>query len=327
MNIEPNDAFQILCVPKEKSIWTKEKEELAKIALLPEAKQETAINKHTQKYEWLEYGLQGKFLTRDYFTEELNKFKNKEAIKFLENLKKEMQETLKQQKEIFDSYKIHPAHQKIFKIVQDSFYTRLLSKDAQFFGYYSMDKIFKEVAKRTYLTMEQVRFLAHPDFERVLIKGEDLSQLASQRMKYSIHIADRGQTVYYSGEEAKKVRAKMKFFQEKNIQKNNQELSGQPAFKGIVMGRVKIINKIQEMAKMHEGNILVSHMTNPSIVPAMKKAAGIITDLGGITCHAAIVARELKVPCIIGTKVATDVLHDGDEVEVDANRGVVKIIK
>ncbi|KKQ28179.1 MAG: Phosphoenolpyruvate synthase/pyruvate phosphate dikinase [Candidatus Magasanikbacteria bacterium GW2011_GWC2_37_14] len=326
VKLEPNDAFQILCVPKEKSIWTKEKEELAKIVLLENSKQETALSKHTKKYEWLEYGLQGKFLDKAYFNEELNKLKDKGAKKFLENLKKEMQETLRQQKEIFATYNIHPTHQKIFKIVQDSFYTRLLSKDAQFFGYYSMDKIFKEVAKRTYLTMEQVRFLAHTDFERVLIKGEDLSQLASQRMKYSLHIADRGQTVYYSGEEAKKIRAKMKFFEEKNIQKNSQELTGQPAFKGKVTGRVKIINKIQEMAKMHEGNILVSHMTNPSIVPAMKKAAAIITDLGGITCHAAIVARELKVPCIIGTKVATDVLHDGDEVEVDADKGVVRKI-
>jgi len=150
--------------------------------------------------------------------------------------------------------------------------------------------------------------------------------LTSQRMKYSLHIADRGQTAYYVGEEAKKVRAKMKFFAENKTEQNSEELVGQSAFKGKVKGKVKIINKIQEMAKMHEGNILVSHMTNPSIVPAMKKAAAIVTDLGGITCHAAIVARELKVPCVIGTKVATDILRDGDIVEVDADKGIVKKI-
>jgi len=59
----------------------------------------------------------------------------------------------------------------------------------------------------------------------------------------------------------------------------------------------------------------------------MKKAVAVITDEGGITCHAAIVSRELKIPCIVGTKIATRVLKDGDKVEVDADKGVVKIIK
>ncbi|MFC1612894.1 PEP-utilizing enzyme [Patescibacteria group bacterium] len=73
--------------------------------------------------------------------------------------------------------------------------------------------------------------------------------------------------------------------------------------------------------------MLVSHMTNPGIVPAMKQAVAIITDMGGITCHAAIVSRELKKPCIIGTKIATQVLKDGDMVEVDADKGIVRILK
>ena len=77
---------------------------------------------------------------------------------------------------------------------------------------------------------------------------------------------------------------------------------------------------------MKEKDILVSHMTSPDIVPVMKKAAAIVTDLGGLTCHAAIVARELKKPCVIGTKVATQVLKDGDKVEVNADKGIVRKI-
>ena len=72
---------------------------------------------------------------------------------------------------------------------------------------------------------------------------------------------------------------------------------------------------------------MVSVSTSPQLLPAMKLSAAFITDMGGITSHAAIVARELKTPCIVGTKIATKVLHDGDLVEVDANRGIVKIIK
>ena len=66
-------------------------------------------------------------------------------------------------------------------------------------------------------------------------------------------------------------------------------------------------------------------MTRPEFAPAMKNAVAVITDEGGITCHAAIVSRELKVPCVIGTKIATKILHDGDEVEVKADHGLVRI--
>lgn len=72
---------------------------------------------------------------------------------------------------------------------------------------------------------------------------------------------------------------------------------------------------------------MVAHTTFPALVPAMKKASAIITDDGGVTCHAAIVARELKIPTIVGTKVATGILKDGDLVEVDADNGIVNILK
>jgi len=99
------------------------------------------------------------------------------------------------------------------------------------------------------------------------------------------------------------------------------------AYPGYVKGNVKRVDMPEDMGKMEEGDILVSTATTPSIVPAIRKAGAIITDEGGITCHAAIVSREFKIPCVVGTKIATKVLKDGDLVEVDANKGVIKIIK
>jgi phosphohistidine swiveling domain-containing protein len=104
------------------------------------------------------------------------------------------------------------------------------------------------------------------------------------------------------------------------------EFKGQTAYPGFAKGRVRILTKREEVSKLKEGEVLVSPMTMPDYVPAMKRAAAIITDEGGVTCHAAIVARELKKPCIIGTKIATEVLKDGDMVEVDANKGIVRKI-
>jgi len=103
-------------------------------------------------------------------------------------------------------------------------------------------------------------------------------------------------------------------------------ITGQTASVGKGQGRVMVVSNIEKLKKFKTGGILVASMTAPDYVSAMKKAAAIITDEGGITCHAAIISRELGIPCIIGTKIATKVLKDGDLVEVDADKGVVKII-
>lgn len=106
-----------------------------------------------------------------------------------------------------------------------------------------------------------------------------------------------------------------------------KEVRGSVAYKGIVRGVARILHNISEIERFNEGEVLVANQTTPEYVPAMKKAIAFVTDQGGITCHAAIVAREMKKPCIIGTKIATQVFKDGDMVEVDANSGVVRILK
>ncbi len=108
---------------------------------------------------------------------------------------------------------------------------------------------------------------------------------------------------------------------------NIQELSGQVAQPGKVRGTVRLVFGYQHNSKVKKGDILVAVSTSPQLLPAMKLAAAFVTDMGGITSHAAIVSRELKIPCVVGTKIATKVLRDGDLVEVDANKGIVKILK
>jgi phosphohistidine swiveling domain-containing protein len=107
-----------------------------------------------------------------------------------------------------------------------------------------------------------------------------------------------------------------------------KELKGLIACQGgIIRGKVKKIIAHEDVKKLKRGEILVASETTPDFVPAMKLTKAIITDRGGITSHAAVVSRELGTPCIIGTKIATKVLKDGDLVEVDATKGVVKILK
>ncbi len=100
-------------------------------------------------------------------------------------------------------------------------------------------------------------------------------------------------------------------------------LKGLAASPGVATGPVKIIHDLSELDKVKKGDILVTTMTTPDMVPAMRRAAAIVTDEGGMTCHAAIVSRELGIPAVVGTGNATKVLKEGEIVTVDATRGVV----
>jgi phosphohistidine swiveling domain-containing protein len=131
----------------------------------------------------------------------------------------------------------------------------------------------------------------------------------------------RGTGGYLSGAEAWK---KFESLDELKVGKVT-EIKGQPTYKGKVTGVVKII--MNPKIPTPEGPfILVTGMTSPDYIHYMQKCAAIVTNEGGITCHAAILSRELKKPCLIGTKIATKVLKDGDMVEVDAEQGIIRIL-
>jgi pyruvate,water dikinase len=100
-------------------------------------------------------------------------------------------------------------------------------------------------------------------------------------------------------------------------------VKGLPASPGIGAGKTHLIPAVERVSEFQGGEILVTQMTAPDWVPVMKKAKAIVTDSGGMTCHAAIVSRELGIPCIVGTKTGTKVLPSGMEVTVDATSGVV----
>ncbi len=106
-----------------------------------------------------------------------------------------------------------------------------------------------------------------------------------------------------------------------------KEIKGIIGNKGIVRGKIhKIMDNDISNISFKDGEILLAPSTNPALIPLMKKSAGIITDEGGLLCHAAIISRELHIPCIIGTQIATKILKNGDEVLLDADNGIIKIL-
>lgn len=125
----------------------------------------------------------------------------------------------------------------------------------------------------------------------------------------------RPETVHGIKKEAKR--------QERSVMDKEVLVRGIGVSPGQVSGKVKVIANVKEISKFNPGEILVTEMTTPDWVPAMKIASAIVTNLGGKTCHAAIVSRELGVPCVVGTENATKILKDGDIVTVDGQRGLI----
>ncbi|QQR92869.1 MAG: hypothetical protein IPJ89_01325 [Candidatus Iainarchaeum archaeon] len=118
-----------------------------------------------------------------------------------------------------------------------------------------------------------------------------------------------------------------------HITPNQHALQGQTGNRGFYAGIAKVIpsdtriNHAKAIREMQKGDVLVSGSTGPELILACRKAGAIVTEEGGIISHAAIIARELGIPCVIGTRIATKVLRDGDRIEVNATTGTVKIIK
>lgn len=100
-------------------------------------------------------------------------------------------------------------------------------------------------------------------------------------------------------------------------------IRGLGASPGLASGSVKIIHDIDELDKIKDGDIMVTTMTTPDMVPAMRRASGIVTDEGGVTCHASIISRELGIPCVVGTGSATTTLEENTSVTLDGKKGLV----
>jgi len=197
-----------------------------------------------------------------------------------------------------------------------------IRKSGVYIGMYYFDLFLEEVSKRTKYTKEELTFSVFNEINKIL-SGKDLHKELLKRKEQCFFAVTTEGYFICGGKDANKYFT----FNKSEDKLNVTELRGVVAATGYARGRVHIIRKTEEMKTFQTGEILVANQTTPEFVPIMKKAAAIITEQGGITSHAAIVARELKKPCIIGTRIATSALMNGEIVEVDANNGIIRKLR
>lgn len=196
-------------------------------------------------------------------------------------------------------------------------------------AYIIMSELFPQLPNYLPYTVRQLECCIHTELYKIFAGDRTLTpEKLEERSKRTLYGLIDGQEVFWSGEEAKKMIAQLIPVVDTTV----RELKGQTGWPGYVQGTCFVIHWdaddfLQEVASMPDGAVLVVGQTRPQLMAAIKKASAIVTDEGGLLSHAAIVSRELGKPSVIGTKFATKVFKTGDLVEVDAERGVVRILE
>ena len=183
-------------------------------------------------------------------------------------------------------------------------------------------ELFDALAKKHGLTRGGLDRMAPFEVRALIEEGKAPADIANRTDRNGMTCIDRQFKLYYG----KGLEEMLTIF-EHRANSSDGTVSGRVAFKGKVRGIACIIQNIRDLDKIEEGDIIVANETMPEYIVGMKKAAAFITNQGGITSHAAIVARELSKPCIIATKIATKIFKDGDLIEVDAIVGKATLIK
>lgn len=315
-----NAYYELLTVPAQLSFYQEEEIELLKILQYKRQPDlfQNKLKQHQQKYFWLLNNYyQSKILS-------LNFFKNKLKVIRDDNDKitsriNQRRLIIKNKTKLIKQLKLNVQERAIIESLdygicwQDKRKALILQID------YYLDLLLKSIARRTIYSLNELKSFLPAEIIAVL-NNKKISGIALARQyKYFIFYYDNKNLKFIVDQRAKVIAGR--FIKSSEYIKQIKGLVVSQGDK--VQGRVRIIKSFQQLKNFKAGEILVTPMTSPEYIVAMRQAKAIITDGGSMTCHAAIVSRELKVPCIVNAKTATFVLKNGDLVSVDTKEGSV----
>ncbi len=276
------------------------------------------LKKHTIKFYWIEdnYGVYKNYSMQTFFTRALKLAEKKPELQ-LSELKKKYITVLKQKKSLI---KLLSRKAQNLIILADTLASGSdHRKTLVFRAAKAWFTLARELSRRHKISERLLLYTTNKELKDFLVNGKIDRKLIESRFDGCVMLCGKNN---FETHNTKGLLLKQDYFESRIITSN--QFTGRVASPGIARGRVRIVIKYNEIAQVKKGEILVTNNTTPDYVPAMRKAAAIITEQGGVTSHAALVSRELGVPCIIGTSIATKFLKTGDWVEVDANNGVVR---
>lgn len=328
------EFLQKLMSSKQHPYQVREQIDLANIALTIMGKGnidlDKALQQHKVKYQWLScYNFDEDEFTQANFQNRLEVLLDL-PIEDLENKTKSVAATLKQNELEFQKAvrEVGFSGEMLRKVnlLREFVFLRTYRIEMNSQSNFYLKPLMAEVARRGNISIAQLVMMLPNEIETMILFQEipDSVNFVNRKIA-AIFWLDNGTYRYSFGHQAKKLIAMQlgEVMEEKSV----DVIKGTTASLGnTVRGRVRILDK-SDLSEFQKGEILVTVMTSPEFVPAMHKAGAIVTDEGGVLCHAAIVSREMGKPCIIGTRIGTKVLKTGDIVEVDTHKSSIRVLK
>ncbi len=310
-----------------KNIFIKNKAEEIEIKI-KDLKIIEKINKHVGEYIWVN----GDY-TKSTPLEFIDVIKSiKEYLNNNINVNKELSEidsyikNLKIKKdEILRTININEEMKNILVLTEKIGAMHDWRKEAFLKSQFLFELLFRNISRKNKINIEVLRFSLPEEIINYLRNNKIDKEKILERKKYSLVLSGLDSHKIYYNKEALEIENKELSFGDKEV---FSLIKGTPASLGKVVGRAVVAYSSNEaIEKIQKGDVLITSMTRPDFVPAMKIAGAIVTNEGGITCHASIVSREFKIPCVVGTRIATKIINDGDIIEVNGNHGIVYIVK
>lgn len=301
------EAIAERAVPRKKSFLQQEEDELRWISKLKRSKQSAALKHHTEKWFFINASYSG---YRPVTAGEL---------------RRRMAElSTKPKRRLLQRHHEQPRFDRktgvVLKLSQKIGEWKDERKRNNSIGFCILELFGREYARRSQVSWTLIRQAVPRELPKLLEDPSDLVPLLRDRERYGMVWVqlEEQETIFTRGNFAKLWEALQKVRKPKT-----RELSGMIASSGKVSGTVRIVNH-PGRDQFNEGEILLTSMTRPEFVPLMKRAAAVLCDEGGLLSHAAIVSRELGIPCIVGLKHAMVSLKSGGRIEVDATKGIVR---
>ncbi|MEI6587459.1 MAG: PEP-utilizing enzyme [Candidatus Moraniibacteriota bacterium] len=341
LNISENEVDALL-IPNKLSFSAEEGLGILKIALNLTRKEQSkkesvisiedrkAIDVMVKKYYWIPFGYDGPDLyDAEHYIEAvrdiMKKMKSQVIKQKIEKIEKYSSDMEEKQKKLFSKYKLSKELTRQIGIIHVLAEMTDERKSYAFPAHIAFQEIIKNMALILNCNQLVLRHITLEEIDKYQKFPKKIIKLGEARINKPLlfHHYD-GKLDIFTGSKAKKMFEKVT---NEIADSDGSTLKGNIGSKGsspIIRGIVRILNTPQEMERLKDGEILITAMTTPEYVPAMRRSLAIITDEGGVTCHAAIVSRELGKPCIIGTKIATKFLKNGELIEMDMEKGTIK---
>jgi len=315
------EAFTIATAPVCRSFLNQAEIDLLRIAT---GRSKQSLHQYQRQYFWLRNSyLSSRTVTVDEFQQKLGADDERDLDAELLKIEEAPKQNKVRKEILLQQYSFSPLLRTLLKVSEDFTAWQDARKRTTFLHAHVGSMLLEEIGRRSGHALEQLKYVTGFEVETLVSQDRPPVEELEARMQGSVFLATPEGYYVGTGSEVEKARKMMRGPERGDV----HDFRGLPASLGKARGKVAIVRSSSEIARVSQGDVLVAVMTRPDYIAGMKRACAIVTNEGGITSHASIVSRELGIPCIIGTKIATEVLLDGDWIEVDANRGTVTILQ